>query len=245
MGTLRQSKLKELAEFEVIGAFEDNLYRLTCITADLMAAHRVSLMLLDSAAGRGKLLKLSALYGELPDHAWRDDVPQQAGIAHHVFGLGEFLYVKDIHRSRWRESARRPSGTGSFISCPIYLAGSPAGVLNISEPAERMHFTAADAETAELVARLIGRIIQVARLDRLLDSRFAQLAYTLEGPTDACSTLALSAHEPDKVAKMLAKAFFKEMRHCGFSDNQIIHAAGEIISELTASLNRHKNRLGR
>ncbi len=245
MNTLRQTKLKELAEFEVNGAFEDNLYRLTCITADLMAAQRVSLMLLDSAASKGKLLKLSALYGELPDKAWRDDLPEEPGIAQHVFGVGEYLHVKDIHRSRWRGSARRPSGAGSFISCPIYLAGSPAGVLNISEPAERLHFTAADAEAAELAARLIGRIIQVARLDRLLDSRFAQLAYSLEGQTDACSVLAISAHEPDKVAKMLAKAFFKEMRHCGFTDNQIIHAAGEIISELTASLNRHRNRLER
>ena len=33
------------------------------------------------------------------------------------------------------------------------------------------------------------------------------------------------------------------MRHCGFSPNQIIHAAGEIISELTTSLNRHKRRI--
>ena len=43
---------------------------------------------------------------------------------------------------------------------------------------------------------------------------------------------------------MLARAFYRELRHCGFTPNQIIHAASEIISELTGSLNRHKKRLG-
>jgi hypothetical protein len=44
---------------------------------------------------------------------------------------------------------------------------------------------------------------------------------------------------------MLAKSFYKEMRHCGFSPGQIVNAAGEIISELTGSLNRHKKRMER
>jgi hypothetical protein len=70
------------------------------------------------------------------------------------------------------------------------------------------------------------------------------MAFTLEGNTDACTVVSLTAHDPDKVAKMLARGFYREMRHCGFTPNQVIHAAGEIISELTGSLNRHKKRLG-
>ena len=244
MNPQRLDKLKELVGFEPTGLFEDNLYRLTCITGDVMAARRVSLMLLDTASGKGVRLKLAAVYGELPEVAWRDDTPPEEGIAQHVLGLGECLYVKDIGHSRWREQARRLGGTGSFIACPILLAGKPAGVLNISEPIERAHFTPSDLDTAELATGLIGRIIHVARLDRVLDSRFAQMAFTLEGRADSCSVISLTTHEPDKVARMLAKAFFKEMRHCGFTPNQIIRAAGEIISELTGSLNRHKHRLG-
>jgi hypothetical protein len=83
------------------------------------------------------------------------------------------------------------------------------------------------------------------RIERLLDSRLAQMAFALEGSTDAGSVASMSAHEPDKVSRMLAKAFYREMRHCGFTPNQIIHAAGEIISELTTSLNRAKNRIER
>ena len=246
MTSARQAKLLELAGFEPSNHFDDSLYRLTCITGDIMAARRVSLMLLDTASGsdKGVRLKLAALYGELPEAAWRDDTPTEAGISQHVLDLEQCLHIKDIGHSRWRELARRLGGTGSFISCPIQLAGKAAGVLNISEPIERAHFTPTDLDTAELVVRLIGRILHIARLDRVLDSRFAQLAFTLEGRSDSVSVVSLSAHEPDKVARMLAKAFFKEMRHCGFTPNQIIRAAGEIISELTGSLNRHKHRLG-
>ncbi len=245
MNPQRLEKLKELAAFEPNGPFEDNLYRLTCITGDAMSARRVSLMLLDTGNGKGAHLKLAALYGELPEVAWRDDLPSEEGIAQHVLELGGSLYVKDIGHSRWRDKARRLGGTGSFIACPIRLSGKTAGVLNISEPIERAHFTPADVDIAELAAHLIGRSIHVARLDRVLDSRFAQMAFTLEGRADSCSVVSLSSHEPDKVARMLAKAFFKEMRHCGFTPNQIIRAAGEIISELTGSLNRHKHRLDR
>lgn len=244
MSPERLNKLKELAGFEPTGRFEDTLYRLTCITGDTMAARRVSLMLLDAGSGRGVRLKLAALYGELPEAAWREDNAPEKGIAQHVLDLDQCMHVKDIGHSRWRALARRLGGTGSFIACPIQLAGKPAGVLNISEPIERAYFTPSDLTTAEFCARLIGRIIHVARLDRVLDSRFAQLAFTLEGRTDSCSVVQISTHEPDRVARMLAKAFFKEMRHCGFTPNQIIHAAGEIISELTGSLNRHKHRLG-
>jgi GAF domain-containing protein len=244
MPAQRQAKLLELAGFEPLGRLEDNLYHLTCITADLMAARRVSLMLLDTSSGKGVRLKLAALYGELPDAAWRDDTLPEEGIAQKVLEMGKCLHINDIGHSRWRELARRLGGTGGFIACPIVLAGKPAGVLNLSEPIERAHFTPSDLDTAELVARLISRIIHVARLDRVLDSRFAQMAFTLEGRADSCSVVSLSTHEPDRVARMLAKAFFKEMRHCGFSPNQIIRAAGEIISELTGSLNRHKHRLG-
>lgn len=241
----RKAKLKELACFEASGGFEDNLYRLTCMVADLLDAQRVSLMLQDAGEGAGARLKLAALYGELPDAAWREESARGVGIAGQVLQDAVPIRVSDIHRSAWKQNARRPGAGGSFIACPLLLAGLTAGVLNISEPRGRQAFSAADLELAELAATLMGRAIQVMRLTRLLDSRLAQMAMTLEGVQDACSMIALSAQDPEKLSKMLAKAFYKEMRHCGFTPNQVIHAAGEIISELTGSLNRHKRRLER
>jgi L-methionine (R)-S-oxide reductase len=237
--------IRELAGFQISGPFEDNLYRLTCIVGELVAARRVSLMLLDTGHGKGARLKLSALYGELPEIAWKEEPTPGQGIAGQVLLTGRCIRVVDIGHSPWKATARRPADGGGFMACPIVLAGEPAGVINISVPIERKAFTTADLETAELAAPLIARIIQVTRLERILDSRFAQMAFTLEGNASAYTFTALSAHDPDRVAKMLAKSFYKEMRHCGFTPNQIIHAAGEIISELTGSLNRHAKRLGR
>lgn len=241
---LHQQKILELAAFEVTGRFEDNLYRLTCIVGELLAARRVSLMLLDVAPGKGARLKLAALYGELPEAAWKEEPAAGQGIAGQVLASGVSIRVASIGRSSWRQQARHADEGGSFLVCPLLIAGRPAGVLNVSQPLNHGSFSATDQSNAELAAALIGRAIQVGRLDRMLDSRFAQMAFTLEGAADAYSVISLSAHDPDKVAKMLARGFYREMRHCGFTPNQIIHAAGEIISELTSSLNRHKKRLG-
>jgi L-methionine (R)-S-oxide reductase len=243
--TLRQAKLRELAGFQICGGFEDNLYRLTRIAGELLAAGRVSLMLLDSGHGKGSRLKLSALYGELPEAAWKEEQAPGQGVAGRVLASGVSVRVSRIGRSAWKSTARRPDDAGAFMACPLFLAGEPAGVLNISNPVDREIFSADDLAAAELAALLIARAIQVGRLERMLDSRFAQMALTLEGSANAYTVTALSAHDPDKVAKMLAKGFYKELRHCGFTPNQIIHAAGEIISELTGSLNRHARRMER
>jgi len=241
---MHQQKLRELAGFEVTGKFEDNLYRLTCIVGELLAARRVSLMLIDTASSKDTRLKLAALYGTLPESAWTEELALGQGIAGQVLASGVSVRVTHIGRSAWKKQARHADEPGGFLICPIILAGLPAGVLNISQPIERSSFSNQDQANAELAALMIGRAIQVGRLDRLLDSRLAQMAFALEGTTDAMSMISLSTHDPDKVAKMLARAFYRELRHCGFSSNQIIHAAGEIISELTNSLNRHKKRLG-
>lgn len=243
--TLRQTKLRELAGFQICGGFEDNLYRLTRIAGELLAAGRVSLMLLDSGHGKGSRLKLAALYGELPEAAWKEEPAPGQGIAGQVLASGASVRVNRISRSAWKATARRPDDAGAFMACPLFLAGEPAGVINVSAPIDRTTFSADDLAAAELAALLIARAIQVGRLERMLDSRFAQMALTLEGSADAYTVTALSAHDPDKVAKMLAKGFYKELRHCGFTPNQIIHAAGEIISELTGSLNRHAKRMER
>jgi len=242
VGRIDPEKLRELAGFEVSGQFDDNLYRLTCIVGDLLGAKRVSLMLLDTGPGKTTRLRLAALYGELPEMAWKEEAAPGQGIAGQVLVKGDSIRVSSIERSKWKQSARRPGDGGSFMACPVPIARAPAGVLNISGPIGRNSFTAADQSLAELAATLVGRSIHLGRQDRLLDSRLAQMAFALEGNQDACSVVTLSAHEPDRVAGMLARAFYREMRHCGFSPNQIIHAAGEIISELTTSLNRAKQR---
>ncbi|MGQ9685761.1 MAG: GAF domain-containing protein [Thiobacillaceae bacterium] len=239
------AKLRELVAYEPDCPFEDALYAMTRLTGEMLSAGRVSLMLRDMTRERQTRLRLVALYGTLPDAAWGEDAAEDAGIAGRVLASGRPLRVEDIAHSEFSTQARRPDASASFMACPVMIAGQAAGVLNISEPALQPCFSEADMELAELAALVIGNAIQRMRLSSMLDSRFAQMALTLEGQGDSQSMTRLTAHDPERVARMLAKAFYKEMHHCGFTPNQIIHAAGEIISELTGSLNRHKQRLAR
>ncbi|MEW6678674.1 MAG: GAF domain-containing protein [Pseudomonadota bacterium] len=238
----QEAKLKELADFQPHGALEDTYYRLTCILGDLLGVRRVSLMLLDTGPGGETRLRLAAVYGELPEAAWKEETRLGQGIAGQVLAQGHSLRVADLAASKWKTLARRQGDSGPFMACGVPIGSAPAGVLNFSDPVGTGPFSPADQRLAELAASLTGRAIQLARVDRLLDSRLAQMAFALEGAQDACSVVSLSAHEPEKVAGLLARAFYKEMRHCGFTPNQVIHAAGEILSELTRSLNRHKHR---
>jgi hypothetical protein len=53
---------------------------------------------------------------------------------------------------------------------------------------------------------------------------------------------------PNQFARMLARAFYREMLHTGLSVNQIIFVATELISELSSSLKKrsvkHKKQTG-
>lgn len=239
------AKLRELIAYEPDCPFEDALYAMTRLTGEMLSAGRVSLMLRDMTRDKRTRLRLVALHGTLPDAAWNEEAAEDAGIAGRVLATGRSVRVDDIARSDFSAQARRPNASASFMACPVMIAGQPTGVLNISEPGAGANFSDDDLELAELAALVIGHAIRTMRLTRMLDSRFAQMALTLEGQGDSESMTRLTAHDPERVARMLAKAFYKEMHHCGFTPNQIIHAAGEIISELTGSLNRHKQRMAR
>lgn len=245
MHTELQAKLCELAVFETTAQFEDGLGQLAERVADALGAGRVSIMLLDIGRAGGARLRLKAAHGELPAAAWKEEPTPGQGLAGQVLQSGKPLLLRDIHDSQWRHLARSAGTPGACMLSPIPLAGQPGGVLNISEPLAQASFTEDDLHTAELAATLLGRAIQVMQLTRLLDSRFAQMAFSLENSGETSKVLSLTAHEPEKVARMLAKAFYKEMRRCGFTSGQVVHAAGEIISELTGSLNRHKRRIAR
>lgn len=236
------ARLHALITFEPAGSFGDSLAALAAHVAELLAAGRVSIMLRDIGQGGKTALKLAALHGE-PLTGWPSLPPQLDGIANRVLATGESILVEDIRDSAFADMARH--GEGSFLACPLLIAERPAGVLNASEPLGRPAFGPTDLSLAETAALLVARAIQTLRLTQVLDSRFAQMALALEGGGDCAHLTRLSAHEPERVAKLLAKAFYREMHRCGFTPNQIIHAAGEIISELTESLNRHKQRIAR
>ena len=234
--------LQNMLSFEVGEEHEDPLSWLMSLVSEFVAARRVSLMLLDSEGDKGKRLKLVALHGNLPSSAWNEKPKLGEGIAAKVLAEGQSQVIADINTSQLKTARRHPGESASFIACPIPIFGQMAGVLNISDGTSGVPFASQDLARAELSATVVGRSVQLLRMRGMLDSSFAKMAMVRAGILDSSTFIALSTTEPQKVAKILAKSFYKEMHRCGFTNNQIIHAASEIISELTLNMNRHRNR---
>lgn len=128
------------------------------------------------------------------------------------------------------------SGTRAL---PVQIDGLTIGELRI----ERPKCVALDNSTLlSVVALFIGKSIQAAQLQAILRSRFAQAALAQSAGKSLGDAVALSSHNPNEVARILAKSFYRELASAGFSVRQIINAATEIISEVSASLKRHKKR---
>jgi hypothetical protein len=65
------------------------------------------------------------------------------------------------------------------------------------------------------------------------------MAVTRSGDKTISEIISGSGQNPNHIARILAKSFYREMTIAGFSFNQIIYAASEVISELSNSLRKH------
>jgi hypothetical protein len=81
----------------------------------------------------------------------------------------------------------------------------------------------------------------VVQLQNLLKSRFAQLALAKESEALAGAMIP-SGQDSGKVAKFVARTFYRELTKAGFGAEQIIDTATEIISLLGAQVRSHSSR---
>ena len=93
-----------------------------------------------------------------------------------------------------------------------------------------------------VLALLIGKMVQVVQLRAILCSRFAQIALANATQTALAGSLQPGNYNPAQVARILGKSFCREMAGAGFSIQQIINAASEIIAEVSRSVEKHKRR---
>lgn len=238
-------KLHDLAGFlESPTSLEHNLGQLVMLAADMLDAAHCSIMLLIEGEGEALRLRVCATHGALPEAAFTQTVGRGEGIAGQVAASGKSLLVEDIEQSIFARCARRPgTGARSLMSAPLSVNGKLIGVINVSEPDSGMPFTQDDLALLEIVAFFVGKSIQVVQLQNLLNSRFAQIAMAQEAEKAIGGVMLSTAYDPDKMAKIVAKSFFREMTQAGFGSSQIIQAASEIISQLSSSLHKHSKRL--
>lgn len=236
------AKLHDLSFFlQTRGGLEDSLKQMAGMAAKILNAANCSIMLLDERDEKDVRLRVFAAHGELPEAAFKETPRKGEGISGYVLASGKPLLVEDITQSEFVEAARRlTQGAKSLISAPILIDGKIIGVINATNPKTRRAFNMDDLNLLEVAALFIGKSIQVVQLQGVLNSRFAQMALAQEAQNTVGGAVAAMSQNPNQIAKILAKSFFKEMVRAGFSASQIIHAASEIITQLNENLGRLK-----
>ena len=249
MGNLSHSllQLHDLASFlDSEANLEQSLGQLAEMAAKILNAGQCSIMLLDEEEKDEIKLRVFASYGSLPDAAFKQITKKGEGISGHVLSTGQPLLVEDIQQSEFATVARRLSaGSKSLISAPIVLRRNIVGVINVSDPKTKRPFNLDDLHLLDVVSLFVGKSVQVAQLQSVLNSRFAQIALAQEANHAIGAAMASVSENPNQLAKILAKSFFREMTKAGFSSTQIIHAATEIIGQLNASLGKLGKRVER
>jgi L-methionine (R)-S-oxide reductase len=249
MGNLSHSllQLHALAGFlDIQGNLEQSLNQLAEMAAKILNARHCSIMLLDEAEKDELKLRVFAAHGDLPEAAYKQITQKGEGISGHVLATGQPLLIADIEKSEFAGVARRlTQGSQSLISAPIVLRRNIVGVINITDPISKRPFNLDDLHLLDVVALFVAKSLQVTQLESILNSRFAQMALAQEAKHAIGDAMSYVSENPNQLAKILAKSFFKEMSKAGFTATQIIHAASEIITQLNADLTKHSKRLQR
>jgi GAF domain-containing protein len=232
-----------LAAEEAFDAGLDELAQLGAQTVE--AACRCSIMLLSEGEAEQPLLRLWAASARLPDAAWRERPGVGVAIAGEVLRTRALLVVADIRESAFASLARGHTDCGpSFMCLPITVGRAVFGVLNVAARAGAAPFAEPDVARTQLVASLVGKSVQVHRLQTLLRSRVAQLTLARQ-EAEVATSLTDGAMPPSRLAKVLAKTFYKDLAAAGFEPGQIIEAATEIIGQISGDIARHKTRMAR
>lgn len=213
------------------GSLDDNLASHAELARRLVGATSCSVMLLSSEAADDLRMRVCASAGDMPPDAADALVGSGEGICGRVLASGRALLVDDIARSEFASLARRRrAAVPALMSAPVRIDGRIVGVLNVTGVA----FSESELQLLEVTALFIGKSVQTIQLQGLLSSRFAQMALVREAQESGADATAYQ--NPEDVARILARSFYKEMTRAGFAPAQIVSAATELIGQLGGAI---------
>jgi signal transduction protein with GAF and PtsI domain len=226
--------------------FETCLQELAVLVAGTLQTSNCSIMLLKEEMQSGEShLRISAHYGSLPEAAYESAQSLVHSIAGRVAATGKPLLVQDIENSEFADLASRTSQTaGGFISAPILVDKQVIGVINVNNTKDGRIFETRDLDLVTALSLYIGKSIQAVQLKKLLKSKFAIAALAKDESAQKVGAESFT-QEPEKVAKLLAKSFFNDMKQAGLGPDHILKAATEIIDQLHLTLKKHTERQSR
>lgn len=103
-----------------------------------------------------------------------------------------------------------------------------------------------DLALLDALAAQLGMAIETLHLRQLLASRYATIALSRDRHAEGAEPAALDMNflsavtHPEKVARIIARSFYKDLRKAGFETKQILVVATELIDSLNAALRRTK-----
>ena len=243
------NSLGRLHDFAVfVGAKDDLRSRLNELLGKVAAvtdAAACSIMLLSEGKDDAPRLKLWCATDGLPASAWGETPARGESIAGRVLDTGVSLLIEDIAASEFATLARQRIDLGpSFICAPIAVGNHVIGVLNLSSRPQAAPFDTSSLLQAEIVTSLIAKSVQVERLQALIRSRVAHATLARE-ERQVVARLTDGLVPPSRMAKMLAKSFFRDLAAAGFEPDQIIEAASEIIALVSEDIRRYRRHAAR
>ena len=222
-------KLREgFAQLSTDGSMRECLDNLAELTAAIIGARDCIILLLDEGELAGAAFSDEACFGSLPSQL-------SAG------GKRPAASVVPLAASGGANGGGAAGRKENMVSA-IVLHGKTVGVIHACGPLHQRDFSVDDLHSFNVVTPIVARSIQVNQLQNILKSRFAQLALSRADASTIDNLTGGIVDHPNQIAKILAKAFYREMLKAGFDFNQILFAATEVISELTTSLRKHSAR---
>ena len=219
---------------------DSSLNELSELVAKTLKTANCSIMLLKEHSPGGTLhLRVQAHHGYLSTDAYNEKLPLSQSIAGKVAETGQPLLVEDICSTTLPAANKRSKLVpGGFISFPIMLEKRVLGVVNINTPLDNRTFNEADLELANILSLFIAKSIQMVHLQNLLKSQYAMAALAKE-QSEKNSRLGNFTLDHEKVAKILARSFFNDMKRIGLGNDHILEATTEIIDLLGKTISKH------
>lgn len=236
-------KLLALANFlEKQECVDDHLTEIAAQVARILNAKHCSIMLFDHLRNDAGCIRPRAFaHHGLPSAAREEAASLIEEIAGRAVASRSALVIKST-----RHYPCASPGTMSkkmCIAAPIHLNNRAIGVIAIFTPRDERRFTREDRNLLTITTFVIGKSIEIVRMQHIFNSGFTQSAVSQETKRNINSAVVPLSYDQEKMAKILAKSFYREMTRIGFAANHIINAATEIISLLSANLARHRKRV--
>ena len=207
---------------------DEALAAVTSVTCQLMGTRQAGILLRDE---QRKQLIVHSLVGV--------DSPQ-VKIGHPLeapLRLQEILWkVRTTHRIDWLQSGVEGI-VFPILSTPIRIRGKVVGLMITGDMVEEQDaFDPDEKKLYKVVATLASMVIERAKAYDYLHNSFALRAQIMlendessEGKEGKEELMVASLTNPDKVVRLLATSFYKELEKAGFGPSQITVAAAQLL----------------